>query len=70
MSLSTCSKLESEVDGLMRVVRSTDESVVVVRIRTGAMVALLFGMLVCFGVVYESEERSAEARGVLFGFMN
>ena len=56
----------------MRVVRSTDESVVLVlRIRTGAMVALL-PVVVWYvvAVVYESEERSAAARGVLFGFMN
>ena len=39
-SLSTVSKLEREVDGLMRVVRSTEESVIVERIRTGAMVAI------------------------------
>lgn len=38
--MSTVSKLESDVDGLMRVVRSTEESVTVERIRTGAMVAI------------------------------
>ena len=56
MSLSTCSKLESEVDGLMRVVRSTDDSEVVLRIRTGAMVALVCLVYVRSEVVYESEE--------------
>ena len=46
----------------MSVVRSTDDSETVLRIRTGAMVALLlFGMLLCFGVVYA---------GMLYGFMN
>ena len=33
------------MDGLMRVVRSTDDSEVVVCIRTGAMVKLLLGMM-------------------------
>jgi hypothetical protein len=34
------SKFEREVDGLIRVVRSTDESETVERMRTGAIVAV------------------------------
>lgn len=52
MSLSTCSKLDSDVDGLIRVVRSTDDSEVVVRIRTGAMVAFVVVWYVLSEVVY------------------
>jgi hypothetical protein len=66
-SLSTCSKLDNDVDGLISEVRSTDDSVMVLCIRTGAMV--LFVVVGMLSVVYANEEWSAAA-GMLYGFMN